>query len=103
MKSVDYLIGLYGQFQNCPSIIAGDFNLAPGTYVISSLESKFSRANKQITNSLNPSNHGIFRDNPKGSNVDHIFFSQEFEIKTCKCQQVDISDHLPVLTEFDLN
>ncbi len=102
MKSIDYLLEQYKHFNKLPTIISGDFNLESKTYSIETLGKKFTRANSKFTNSLNPSNHGIFNDRKEGSCVDHIFLSNDFSIDYCQIEQVDISDHLPILCEFEL-
>jgi endonuclease/exonuclease/phosphatase family metal-dependent hydrolase len=86
----------------CPVIICGDFNLFPDTKSIGILKDNF--------NSLVDDFH-IMYTRPKSNElssvkrnvVDYVFVSKEISVKQFNVIDNDVSDHLPLLMEFNIN
>lgn len=87
--------------KNIPTIITGDFNLLPETESIQLL-------NKEYVNLIDKfgikSTRPDFNDGLEtGKNVvDYVFVSEDIKVNTFKVVNTDITDHLPLLLEFEL-
>lgn len=87
--------------QTIPTIIVGDFNLLPQTKSIKLL-------NKKFRNLINE--YGVTSTRPdfddgrdKGSNVvDYIFINNQIKVNNFEVINTDISDHLPLLLDFEI-
>lgn len=85
-------------------ILTGDFNLKPNTQTIANIE-------KHLTNVFKDELKTTFNLNRKdlerfpgyaSAVVDMIFTSQDIVVTKHTCPQVDVSDHLPLIIEFDI-
>ncbi len=84
-----------------PTIVVGDLNLLPSTKSVRILDSGLRNLiNDYKIETTRPD----FKDHlESGSNVvDYIFVNKMVKIKHFQTIKSDISDHLPLLTEFDL-
>lgn len=84
-----------------PTIITGDFNLFPDTPSIAILNKEF----KHLINEFNiKSTRPDFKDNvDSGTNVvDYIFVSQGIKVNNFEVVNTDISDHLPLILDFEV-
>lgn len=86
---------------NYPAIICGDFNLFPDTESIRILKDSFISLVDEfrVMYTRPKSNELSFT---KRNVVDYIFISKEIEAKTFKVIDSDVSDHLPLLLEFNI-
>jgi len=86
-----------------PTILTGDFNIHPLSYSIFKISQKLQMANQNSLNSLNPEIHpAIFNgDLPQGVLVDYIFY-RDLVLRDSYLPKVTVSDHLPVIAEFDI-
>jgi len=86
---------------NLPTIIAGDFNLFPSTKAINVLSKKF----KNLIWEYNiTSTRPDFKDYlDEGNNVvDYIFVDEKIKVNSFQVLNTDISDHLPLILDFDI-
>lgn len=87
-----------------PFLLGGDFNMPPGTKVISLLETVAQNAlyGSHITRTTHPVIHKTARVKPEGLLIDLIFISRHFKVLHIDAPEVTISDHLPVRAELSL-
>lgn len=82
-----------------PFIMGGDLNMPPDTKVIDKISSVSQNLMRDLTSqTTNPRIH--FLKN-KGYLIDFIFTSKHFKVKRLEIEQVDVSDHLPVVAELE--
>lgn len=83
-----------------PSIICGDFNLFPHTKSMKIFKEKYLSLVDEfkITHTRPKSNE---LSQVKRNVVDYIFISKELEVKKFKVIDSDVSDHFPLLLDFD--
>jgi len=82
-------------------ILSGDFNVKPNTQTIANIEQHLTNVFKdELTTTFNMKR----KTNPGYATavVDMVFASPHIQIISKSCPQVDISDHLPLVVEFDL-
>jgi endonuclease/exonuclease/phosphatase family metal-dependent hydrolase len=87
--------------KDIPTIITGDFNLLPETGSIQIL-------NKEFTNLI--SEYGITSTRPhfddgtdKGNQVvDYIFVNDGIKVNNFEVPETDVSDHLPLILDFEI-
>lgn len=84
-----------------PSIICGDFNLFPDTESINILSSHFNNlCNSYQIKTTRPQSNEL---SDKSRNVvDYVFVSKDIMVKTFEVIQNDVSDHLPLVIEFEM-
>lgn len=88
--------------KNIPTIIVGDFNLFPGTQSMAILSAEF---RDLITEYGISSTRPAFQDDgtDRGSTVvDYIFVDKNIAVNGFGVVDVDISDHLPLVLDFDI-
>ena len=88
--------------KNIPTIITGDFNLLPETESIQLLNKKFRNLIDEfkITSTRPDFNDGL----ETGRNVvDYIFVSDEVKVNNFQVLDTNITDHLPLLLDFEIN
>ena len=83
-----------------PKIIVGDFNLNPDTRAIATFESKF-------TNQIKESDYTTTRNHYYSKSkdfpfADYIFTSLEIKVLEFKVLNDEVSDHLPLLLNFEI-
>lgn len=81
------------QKKDLPTIIAGDFNVAPETESIAVVNKAFRNLNQEFST-------GATR--PNGQVIDYFFASQEIPVKSLSVEVTDISDHYPVICEINI-
>lgn len=82
-------------------ILAGDFNVQPNTKTIENIE----RCVKNVFKGELKTSYNMKRKRLPGyatSICDMIFVSPTIQILDHSCPQVDVSDHLPLVSEFEL-
>ena len=86
---------------NLPTIIAGDFNLFPDTKSIWMLNSKFRNL---ITEYKITSTRPDFKDDLDEWNniVDYIFVDDKIKVNSFEVTNTNISDHLPLILDFEV-
>lgn len=91
------------------NIVAGDFNVQPQTKTIAGLEEKLinvfkeEQQNNQFKTTFNLQQKDLVKyPGYAQAVVDMIFVSPEIKIINKACPQVNISDHLPLTTTFQL-
>ncbi len=93
------ILDVYYEYENTPTIIAGDFNaeLFDLQYGVPELFDNFSSVNHALSKDL----HTIPADRP-GSQIDYIFVNNYFEIRDAYTVSSYASDHLPVVSKLEL-
>jgi endonuclease/exonuclease/phosphatase family metal-dependent hydrolase len=85
-------------------ILAGDFNLFPSTKTVELIEDHLKNVFKnELTTSFNMKQKTNPNTNYATSVVDMIFVSKNIKVIQHYCPQVDISDHLPLVSVIELN
>lgn len=87
--------------EDLPTIITGDFNLSPETASISVLDTKFRNLIKEFgITTTRPD----FKDNiDEGMNVvDYVFVNNQIEVKDFGVIHTNVSDHLPLVLNFEV-
>lgn len=87
--------------KDLPTIIVGDFNLFPDTESIQIINKEFRNLIKEYRiSSTRPS----FDDGTDVGNnvVDYIFVNDRIEVKRFEVPNVNISDHLPLILDFEI-
>ena len=89
--------------KDIPTIIAGDFNLFPDTKSIKLLDKEFRNLIKEykIISTRPKFDHGTEK-NTTESVVDFIFVNDKIKVNDFKVIKTDISDHLPLVLDFDI-
>lgn len=80
------------------TILAGDFNVFSNTQSIGFIENKLKNVFPDLKTSFN------MQHKPKSflpGVVDMVFISGDVSLKAQSCPQVNVSDHLPLLIEFE--
>jgi endonuclease/exonuclease/phosphatase family metal-dependent hydrolase len=86
---------------NCPTIIAGDFNLFPDTLSMQVFYKDFaSLVDKYSIHTTRPKNNEL--SNLKRNVVDYIMVSKDISIDSFKVKDSNVSDHLPLVLDFNL-
>jgi endonuclease/exonuclease/phosphatase family metal-dependent hydrolase len=82
-------------------ILAGDFNMNPDTKAISLISESIPLI---FGNDLKTTFNMSRKSNPDFGNavVDMVFASPDIKITSTKCPNVDVSDHLPLIVEFEI-
>lgn len=104
LRQVKLLANHLKTLQNKPFILGGDFNVAPDTKVIKTIE-KFAQNSAnflKVQNSLHPKLHYVAKTRSEGLLVDYIFASPDFKFEKAEAPIVDISDHLPIVATIEL-
>ncbi|MFA6073639.1 MAG: endonuclease/exonuclease/phosphatase family protein [Candidatus Woesearchaeota archaeon] len=86
---------------DAPLIIVGDFNLSPETKSIKLLTKEFRNLIDEYNiNSTRPEfDDGLYKDNVV---VDYIFVNDKIKINNFEVCNTQISDHLPLILDFDI-
>lgn len=86
-------------------ILAGDFNLKPNSQTIKNIEKYLTNVFKnELKSSFNLSRKNLEKFPGYASAVvDMLFVSGDIKLLTHSCPQVDVSDHLPLICEFEVN
>ncbi len=84
-----------------PTIIAGDFNLLPDTDSMKGFEDGFmSLTDKYNISTTRPKGNEL--SSLKRNVVDYILLKGDFKINSFEVINSDISDHLPIILDFDI-
>ncbi len=85
-------------------ILAGDFNLKPNTQTIANIEKHLTSVFKdQLKTTFNLARKDLDRFPGYASAVvDMIFTSHDLAVTKHNCPNVDVSDHLPLIIEFEV-
>ena len=90
---------------NLPTIVGGDLNLNPGTESIKMFEKAGYRnlvKEFNIKDTRGKINHEIYKDDEIQYFADYIFVSPGIKVKKFEVPNVEISDHLPLVLDFEL-
>lgn len=92
------------KFQNCPSILMGDFNAKPNSKALKTIDIMNEKTCYEFhkTESPNGKTYHGFHGNVVGKPIDYIFTSKEISIKDVKVAQKQYcgmypSDHFPIV------
>lgn len=87
--------------QNIPTIIVGDFNLLPSTPSVKIIDAHYRNLVREYDIQTTTPD---FRDeiDEGGRAIDYIFVSDQVKVKDFRVVDTNISDHLPLVLEFDL-
>jgi len=100
IKECKYIISV-AEGKQIPTIIVGDFNLLPDTKSIGLLNKKY----RNLVTEFNvKTTRPKFKDNLETGNnvVDYIFVNSKIKVNDLKVVDTDISDHLPIILDFDI-
>jgi endonuclease/exonuclease/phosphatase family metal-dependent hydrolase len=87
--------------KHLPTIITGDFNLFPETESIQLINKEFRNLIEEYK--IETTRPDFMDELEEGRNVvDYIFVSDEIKVGDFKVMDTDISDHLPMLLEFEI-
>ena len=86
---------------NYPTIICGDFNLFPDTDSMNVLNKHFVNLG-DIYNIKTTRPESNELSNQSRNVVDYIFVSKDIKVKSFEVQNTNVSDHLPLILEFEL-
>jgi endonuclease/exonuclease/phosphatase family metal-dependent hydrolase len=101
LKASDILIQL-AQEANYPVIICGDFNLFPHTKSIQKLSQLFTNLSDTYHIQTTRPQSNELSKSAKRNVVDYIFTSPSIHINDFVVPNSDISDHLPLILDFDI-
>lgn len=88
--------------KDMPTIFSGDLNIHNQSLAVKLLKEKLIEVGDEYDNSLNRKIHPIFTKQSNGLKVDYIF-QKYLKVSTTKVdEEADISDHLPIIMEFEL-
>lgn len=92
------------QNQNAPVILAGDLNVQPQTQTIALIEEKLINVFKnQLNTSFNLKRKDIVASpGYADAVVDMVFVSSGVRVVAQRVPEVDVSDHVPLIVEFEL-
>lgn len=90
-----------------PIVLGGDFNLNPDTESVSIFEkSGFKNLVKEyeISDTRGPINRDIYKDSEEGVQnfADYAFVTKDVFVKDFSVPQLDASDHLPLILDFEI-
>lgn len=89
------------RYKNLSTVILGDFNLLPNTRSIKTLERHYRNLIKEFN--VRSTRPDIKKDMDIGNQVvDYIFVNNMVKVKKFEAIMNDISDHLPLLLEFEI-
>ena len=99
-KQIDFFINTCAKYEQV--ILVWDFNLLPETEEIKLIDSLYTNAGKKywITATRSDFNDWLDKWNQI---VDYILISQKLKINTFTVPNLPISDHLPLIAEFDFS
>lgn len=110
IQEAQSIINFVYNLKDVPTIFTGDLNIHQQAGCIEMLKSKFNLVNQGSINTLTPEIHQIFE--PKyqqldptlknGLSVDYVF-QNDIKIINYQIPNVQISDHLPIIIEFDID
>lgn len=86
-------------------IVAGDFNATPNSSIIKKMNDDFNLASPPLdekTWTTKPFDYGGFRADTLDWRLDYIFATRDIKVIDTKILQTDTSDHLPILTIFEI-
>jgi len=89
--------------KDIPTIIVGDFNLLPDTESMKIIDKEFRNliTEYNITSTVPDHDHGT--ESKKGRFVmDYIFVNEKIKVNNFEVIDTNISDHLPLLLDFDI-
>ena len=86
-----------------PKILCGDFNLMPETKSIALLASEYRNLIKKFNIGTTRSSLNTYRGTEfEQKFADYVFVSNDVKVKSFSVPEVEISDHLPLILEFDI-
>jgi len=87
-------------------VFSGDLNSTPNSYTIEHLSKKLSHCGpdySENTWTTKPFEHGGFKEDKLSWRLDYVFASRDMNCVDSEVINTDYSDHLPILTTFELN
>lgn len=86
-----------------PTVLTGDMNIRNESMAIKILREKMTQHSENFRNTLSLSLHPLFVKEPHnpGYGIDHIF-TKDITVDSCQLREVEVSDHLPVVLDFNL-
>ncbi|WP_075590363.1 endonuclease/exonuclease/phosphatase family protein [Labilibacter marinus] len=91
-------IGRHIENSPYPSVVCGDFNDTPVSYVYRKVKGELKDAFKESGSGLG----GTYNGNLPSFRIDFIFHDEDFKSYNYEKFKVDYSDHYPILTTIDL-
>jgi len=98
-RVVEYL----NTYDDIPTILTGDFNIRNESMAVNIIKEKLTQQSEFFQNTLCRSIHPIFEDKPghTGLWIDHIF-TKNVSVSSCDVRDVAVSDHLPLILQFNI-
>jgi endonuclease/exonuclease/phosphatase family metal-dependent hydrolase len=100
----DLLAGLVSQHSE-KFVFCADLNSLPGSYTVKALEKHLEHAGsdlEQPTWTTKPFSHHEYQVDTLTWRLDYVFHTPDIKPVSAKILETDYSDHLPVLTEFEI-
>ncbi|MAF80294.1 hypothetical protein CL629_04435 [bacterium] len=97
IKQSKIILDLLQTFPNSKKILCGDFNLFPETKSIQMLEASMKNLIKEYK--IKKTRSALYERDDKIS--DYIFVSQDVTVKDMQVLDAAVSDHLPLVVEFE--
>jgi len=88
-----------------PKIVGGDFNLYPETKSVKLFEEagyKNLISEFKITDTRGKINHELYKDKNIQYFADYCFVSSEIKVKSFDVPNIEVSDHLPLILDFEI-
>jgi len=82
-----------------PTLVVGDFNDTPMSYTYRQLAKRYTDAFKKRGNGIGVTYAGSI----PGLRIDYILGSKDIQFNSYECLPIEISDHYPIISHFDLN
>ena len=86
-------------------VFTGDLNAAPGSYTVNAINQLLKNASPDFaekTWTTKPFSYNGFEESNLNWRLDYIFASDEIKMTSTKILKTQYSDHLPVLSTFDI-
>ena len=85
------------------TVLAGDFNLTPDTKVVKNIEKHLVNVFKdELKSTFNIKRKRKDKGGYAKAVVDMLFVSKNIKVLSHRCPKLDISDHLPLVCEFNI-
>ncbi len=103
-KEVDNLLTIIAEKKKS-YIFSGDLNSAPESYTVTEISKLLSSCGPNFSKNTwttKPFEHKGFKADTLEWRLDYVFASKDLKCESSKIIKTDISDHLPILTTFEL-
>lgn len=90
-------------FHKGGKVLCGDFNLLPQTKSIAMLEGRMRNLIKEYNIKTTRSKLNPYHGTPTEQHfADYVFVSEDIKVLDFKVPEAEVSDHLPMILEFEI-